>query len=96
MLIKIMDAGALVRTDVTRRLTQALIGTWGVLLSVYYLGRLSFSFVSDAAYLVHDGSKDGIALVVYEDDSFSIIVVPRAVSVPTPKIIKLALIVAPI
>lgn len=94
MLVKIMDAGALVRTDILKQLTQAIIGTWGVLLGAFYLGRLCFTFVSDASYLVHAG-KDGIAMVVYEDDTFEIKVVPFDTTVPTPKVIKLGLIIAP-
>lgn len=98
MKTKIVDNG-LARENLQRDITRALSGVWGSTLESdeqtrLDLGRASITVVQGGKKIMNKSAQDALAIVVLEDGTTSITVVPKDSETSTTNTIKLAMMLA--
>ena len=98
MKTKIVDNG-LAQENLQRDITRALSGVWGSTQendeqTRLDLGRASITVVQGGKKIMNKSAQDALAIVVFDDGTTSITVVPKDSETSTTNTIKLAMMLA--
>lgn len=98
MKTKIVDNG-LAQENLQRDITRALSGVWGSTMESdeqtrLDLGRASITVVQGGKKIMNKSAQDALAIVVFDDGTTSITVVPKDSETSTTTTIKLAMMLA--